>query len=91
MMNPSNSDTIRSCILKQVTARGSDKTICPSEVARELGGTEWRSLMEAVRTIAAELMEQGKIIVTQRGNPVHPLKAKGAIRLKLAPLPEDTV
>jgi hypothetical protein len=84
-MNHPSSEIIRDCILKQVTARGIDKTICPSEVARELGGAEWRSLMESVRTIAAELMEQGKIIVTQRGHIVHPLKAKGPIRLKLAP------
>jgi hypothetical protein len=83
-MNPIRSEEIRSCILKQVTARGADKTICPSEVARELGGEEWRSWMEPVRAIAADLMEQGKIVVTQRGNPVHPQTAKGPIRLRLA-------
>jgi len=82
--------TIRQCILDKVRARGLEKTICPSEVARELGGEDWRaasqipqgSLMPLVRSIAAELVESGDIQVTQRGKIVDPINAKGPIRFK---------
>lgn len=75
--------TIRLQILTQVADRGPQKTICPSEVARTLGGEEWRSLMSIVRDVGAELLAEGLIEVTQKGNPVHPLTAKGPIRFRI--------
>ncbi|MBW4656098.1 MAG: DUF3253 domain-containing protein [Kaiparowitsia implicata GSE-PSE-MK54-09C] len=78
-----DSDTIRRAILQKVGDRGYGKSICPSEVARELGGENWRSLMPTIRQIAASLAESGDILATQRGNPVHPLTAIGPIRLTL--------
>ncbi|WOB43374.1 DUF3253 domain-containing protein [Thermoleptolyngbya oregonensis NK1-22] len=83
-----NSDTIRECILKcilkQVQQRGPDKSICPSEVARSLGGETWRSLMPLVREVGADLAKSGAIVVTQKGIPVDPQTAKGPIRFKQA-------
>jgi len=35
--------------------RGADKTICPSEVARVIGGDGWRRLMPLVREVAEDL------------------------------------
>ncbi|NEQ49440.1 MAG: DUF3253 domain-containing protein [Leptolyngbya sp. SIO3F4] len=75
-------DTIRQCLLAQVQQRGIDKTICPSEVARALGGEHWRSLMEAVRNAGKALATEGKIVVTQRGQIVDPNQAKGPIRYR---------
>jgi Protein of unknown function (DUF3253) len=75
--------TLRQHILVKVQQRGPDKTICPSEVARELGGDEWRSLMQSVRQVGAEMMEEGAIVALQRGQPVHPLTAKGPIRFRV--------
>jgi hypothetical protein len=77
--------TIRQHILAKVQQRGLDKTICPSEVARDLGGEEWRSLMPIVRQVGAELMDEGAIVVLQRGQLVHPLLAKGPIRFRVTP------
>lgn len=74
---------IRQCILDKVRDRGFDKTICPSEVARELGGDDWRSLMPVIRAIGADLAASGEIQVTQKGNVVDPRTAKGPIRFKL--------
>lgn len=75
---------IRQTLLEKVRARGPEKSICPSEVARALGGEHWRSLMDAVRHVGAELRDEGLIVALQKGHPVNPLQAKGPIRFKLA-------
>jgi hypothetical protein len=77
--------TLRQHLLEKVQARGAEKSICPSEVARDLGGAEWRSLMEPIRNVGAELVESGEILALQRGQSVHPLSAKGPIRFQLKP------
>ncbi|MBE9098614.1 DUF3253 domain-containing protein [Vacuolonema iberomarrocanum] len=75
--------TIRQCILEKTQARGAEKTICPSEVARELGGNDWRSLMDSVRQAGIALVDADKILVTQKGKVVDPHIAKGPIRYRL--------
>lgn len=57
------------------------KTICPSDAARVVGGPDWRSAMEAARSVAAELTEAGVIEVRQRGVRVDIATARGPIRL----------
>ena len=74
--------SIRQCLLAQVHRRGVHKTICPSEVARALGGEQWRDLMEAVRAVGCELAAEGTIVVTQKGQVVDPERAKGPIRYR---------
>ncbi len=59
------------------------KTICPSEVARELDPKGFRALMPAVREVAAQLRACGRLLITQRGEPVDPSTARGPIRLAL--------
>ena len=76
--------TIRKCILEKVQQRGLRKSICPSEVARDLVGDAWRELMPVVRLVGLALAEEGKIVVTQQGQVVDPLVAKGAIRYRIA-------
>jgi hypothetical protein len=39
---------IRHRLMDLVQQRGPSKTICPSEVARQLGGETWRDLMPTV-------------------------------------------
>jgi len=72
--------------MRRVLERGQGKTICPSEVARALcgGEDEWRALMPRVREVAAELVSEGLIVVTQKSIAVDPQKAKGPVRLGLA-------
>jgi hypothetical protein len=64
-----------------------DKTICPSEAAKEVGGKEtrrdWEGLMEPTRAAARRLVAKGKIVITQHGAVVDPSTAKGPIRLRL--------
>ena len=62
---PTDDDAIRREILRQTAARGAERSICPSEVARALaGGGEdgpWRPLMGPVRRAAFELARAGRI------------------------------
>ncbi len=72
-------DHIRAAILNLALARGRDRSLCPSEVARALD-PDWRPLMAQVRTVAASMPE---IMATQGGIEVDPVTAKGPIRLRL--------
>lgn len=69
------------------------KTICPSDVARALGGEQWRELMDGVRDAARELADVGEITVRQKGEKVDLTTARGPVRLApgpdLAGLPDD--
>lgn len=71
-------------ILARVRERGPGKTACPSEVARELAD-DWRPLMEPVRDAAFDLADEGRLVVTQGGEPVG-RDVRGPIRLGL---PDD--
>lgn len=84
-MTPVTDTNVRDCLLALVQKRGPHKTICPSEVARALGGEDWRALMEQVRAVGTELVKAGKIAVTQKGQIVNPQTAKGPIRYRLIP------
>lgn len=74
---------IRTCLLNKVRQRGPEKTICPSEVARAVGGETWRDLMETVRAIGADLADEGQIDVVQKGRVVDSRTAKGPIRYRV--------
>jgi hypothetical protein len=78
-----NRETIRKTILEKVRQRGVEKTICPSEVAKALGGEDWRSLMPEVRSVGVELVNAGKIQIMQKGNVANPTTVKGAIRFRV--------
>jgi len=66
------------CLLQR---RDDGKTICPSEAARVVGGTDWRLLMARTREVAWQLEADGALIVTQNGNRVS-REARGPIRLQ---------
>jgi hypothetical protein len=75
------SDALEQTIVDLLADRDEGKTICPSEAARAVGGDDWRELMPAAREAAARLAGRGAIEVTQRGEPVDALTARGPIRL----------
>jgi hypothetical protein len=59
-------------------------TICPSDVARAIGGDGWRRLMEPVREVVTTLRERGVISIEQRGTTVPKGRDwKGPIRVRL--------
>jgi hypothetical protein len=64
---PTEQARLRATILELLDRRGPGKTICPSDAARALAGKDFRPLMDAARTAAAELVAEGEIEVTQRG------------------------
>ena len=80
-----NDERIAILILELCEERAPHKTICPSEVARELEITDgdWRTHMDDVRRIGFDLMKEGKILVTQRGGIVHSKDVRGPIRFGL--------
>ncbi len=74
-------------IVALLRERGAGKTICPSEAARAVAGSEertvWEPLMEPARAAARRLVAAGAIVVMQGGHVVDGSTAKGAIRLRL--------
>lgn len=80
-----HNEHIESVILGLCRKRGPGKTICPSEVARNLFQSDWRPRMEEVRIEARRLANRGDIIITQGPNVLDPAKSfRGPIRLRLA-------
>ena len=70
-------------ILRQTAERGTEKSICPSEVARALAGDdEWRPLMGPVRQAAIALSREGEVEILRKGKPVPPEEVRGVIRLR---------
>ena len=77
---------LETAIDELLEARGAGKTICPSEAARRVAGSDdgdaWRDLMEPARRAARRLVEAGTVEVTQKGHRVDPSTAKGPIRIR---------
>lgn len=75
---------LEAAILRLLRARAATATICPSDAARDVGGEDWRDLMEPARQAARRLVEAGEVVVTQRGRVVDPATARGPIRIRRA-------
>lgn len=73
--------TISDMIAALLDKRSPGGTICPSEVARNLGGDTWRDLMQPVRDVAAQRSDAGDLEVTRGGEKVDPRNPGGPIRL----------
>ena len=69
-------------LIRLLTERGDDKTVCPSEVARAVDGEHWRDLMEPARAAARRAAARGDAEITQHGEVVDPSMAKGPIRIR---------
>lgn len=76
-------DEIREVMLTLARERGPTKTFCPSEVARHLDATHWQDLIEEVRAVARELIDEGVLVAKQKGKVVEFDGAKGPVRLGL--------
>ena len=75
---------LEASIRSLLDSRKGGATICPSEAAREVGGEDWRDLMEPARRAARRLVAAGEVEVTQGGRVVDPSTAKGPIRVRRA-------
>jgi Protein of unknown function (DUF3253) len=86
MTNSEIGQKLEDAILSLVAARGRDKTICPSDAARSIGGDHpdgWGPLMQPIRRTAVRLAKEGRIIITRKGQPVDPDDFRGVYRLGL--------
>ncbi|WP_299952964.1 DUF3253 domain-containing protein [uncultured Modestobacter sp.] len=57
-------------------------SICPSEAARAVDPEGWRELMPAARAAAGRLAAAGEVEVTQRGQVVDVMTARGPVRVR---------
>jgi hypothetical protein len=76
---------LETSIRSLLDSRKGGATICPSEAAREVGGEDWRDLMEPARRAGRRLVAAGEVEVTQGGKVVDPSTAKGPIRVRRVP------
>lgn len=80
-------DAIREAIASAVMERGAGKTVCPSEIARSLAGSDekvWRLMMAPIRAEAVSMAKAGDVRILRKGRPVDPDDFKGIYRLALA-------
>jgi hypothetical protein len=71
--------------IRTLTRKRAESSICPSDVARAIGGESWRARMGDVRRVAAELARRDEIVVTQKGEPVRIEEARGPVRIIRGP------
>jgi hypothetical protein len=84
---PADVVALENAIFTLLAQRQNGATICPSDAARAIYATaaDWRAAMPAVRSVAAQLAAQGRLVVTQGSKIVDITTAKGPIRLGLPP------
>ncbi|KNY04894.1 DUF3253 domain-containing protein [Microbacterium sp. GCS4] len=71
--------------IRALTRKRAESSICPSDVARTIGGDSWRARMDDVRRVTGELADRGDVVVTQKGEPVRLADVKGPVRIRRAP------
>lgn len=76
-------NSLSETILTTATQRGPEKSTCPSEIAREMFPDDWRKHMQEVRDAAVDLHKKGKVVITQKGQPVDVDNIKGPVRIKI--------
>lgn len=65
-----SAEAIKQCALEMLSERAATSSICPSEVARALGGAGWRDIMEQVRDVGRSLARTGQLRITQVGRGI---------------------
>lgn len=83
--DPTAFDERISATIRALLRKRNDASICPSDVARVVGGggESWRKHMDDVRRVAAEMASRGEIVATQKGSEVEADNVRGPIRLNL--------
>ncbi|MCM3778628.1 DUF3253 domain-containing protein [Microbacterium hydrocarbonoxydans] len=71
--------------IRTLVRKRAGSSICPSDVARTVGGESWRSLMSDVRRVTAQLADDEQVVVTQKGSVVSIRDARGPVRIVRGP------
>ena len=69
-------------ILRLLSQRSPEGSICPSDAAREARPHGWRALMDEVRAAAGRLAARGEVNVTQGGRVIDIAAAHGPVRIR---------
>jgi hypothetical protein len=80
-------EDIRDTILRMAGERGTAKTVCPSEVARAIAGSDekrWRLLMKPIRAEAVRLAAEGAVTIRRKGAIVDPHDFRGIYRIAIS-------
>ncbi|MFN8831014.1 MAG: DUF3253 domain-containing protein [Labrys sp. (in: a-proteobacteria)] len=75
---------IEETILRLAGERGPDKTICPSEAARALVGSDvdaWGPLMQPLKRVAMRMAREGRIVLYRKGKSISPDDLRGIYRI----------
>ena len=81
-----DNSALTDAIMTLIHERGHQKTICPSEAARKLAGSDpdlWGAMMPQVRKTAIHLAREGRIVIYRKGKAISPDDLKGVYRLGL--------
>jgi hypothetical protein len=69
-------------ILRLLSQRSAQGSICPSDAARVAQPEGWRDLMDEVRAAAGRLAAQGEVDITQGGRVIDIAAARGPVRIR---------
>lgn len=83
-MSQATPEQLEAAIRELLAARSAEATICPSEAARQVGGDDWRDLMQPTRDVVARLADAGEVEATQGGEVVDVRTARGPIRVRIS-------
>ena len=64
-------------------SREPGRSICPSDIARIVGGTTWRLLLPVVRDRAVQMAEDAELEIVRRGRVVKTNATEGVLRYRL--------
>ncbi|QGG93761.1 DUF3253 domain-containing protein [Actinomarinicola tropica] len=71
--------------IEALASRRGERTFCPSDVARVVGGDSWRRSMDDVRVVLRHMAGSGDVEVLQRGRRLgHDDEWRGPIRVRRA-------
>lgn len=76
---------IEATTMALLRSRRPTSSICPSDVARTIGGSSWRPLLPEVRAVAESLVADDTVVVTQRGETVDVATVRGPVRIRRGP------
>jgi Protein of unknown function (DUF3253) len=80
-------ELIAAAIVRLATARGSKKSICPSDAARAVSAAhsaiDWRQLMPRVHAVVERLAASGQIVILQLGVDQGTHVPRGVYRVRI--------
>lgn len=75
---------IEAALRALLRSRQPGRSICPSDIARIVGGARWRTLLPPVRERAVEMAGRGELEILRRGRVVTKNPTEGVLRYRLA-------